>query len=133
MQLHRAREEFDEAGVPIVFIGQATPRQANRFRERLGLDPLPVLADEKRESYKAAGLPRGSASELIGPRSVLSGVKHGARSGVVQGRVIGDARQLGGAMIVLPGGEVVWSHVQEHAGDTVDPEELLDAARAAVG
>jgi hypothetical protein len=36
-------------------------------------------------------------------------------------------------MIVLPGGEVVWSHVQEHAGDTVDPEELLDAARAAVG
>jgi hypothetical protein len=133
MQLHRAREEFDEAGVPIVFIGQATPRQANRFRERLGLDPLPVLADEKRESYKAAGLPRGSAAELIGPRSVLSGVKHGARSGVVQGRVIGDARQLGGAMIVLPGGEVVWSHVQEHAGDTVDPEELLDAARAAVG
>ena len=132
VQLHRAREEFDEAGVRLVLIGQATPRHAAHFRRRLDLEPLPVLADEERESYRAAGLRRGKVSQLLGPRSVLSGIRHGARSGVVQGRVIGDAAQLGGEAVFLPGGEVAWSHKQEHAGDTTDPKRLLEAARAAV-
>lgn len=131
MQLHRAREEFGRAGVRLVLIGQASPRQARHFRDKVGLDPLPVLADAERASYRAAGLKRGNLAQLIGPRSVVSGLKHGARSGVIQGRVIGDAAQLGGEMIVLADGTVAWSHVQEHAGDTVAPEVLLDAARAA--
>ena len=129
MQLHRAREEFDGAGIRLVLIGQASPRQARHFRDKVGLEPLPVLADGERETYRAAGLKRGSVAQLVGPRSMLSGLKHGARSGVVQGRVIGDAAQLGGEMIVLSDGTVAWSHVQEHAGDTVSPEDVLAAAR----
>ena len=132
MQLHRAREKFDEAGVRLVLIGQASPRQAKHFRDKQGIAPLPVLADEDRESYRAAGWRRANAAQLVGPRSVLSGLKHGARSGVVQGRVIGDAAQLGGEMIVSPDGDIVWSHRQENAGDTVDPERLLEAARTAL-
>ena len=132
VQLHRAREQFDRAGVRLVLIGQATPRHAKHFRDKQGVAPLPVLADEERESYRAAGWRRANAAQLVGPRSVLSGLKHGARSGVVQGRVIGDAAQLGGEMIVRPGGEIVWSHRQENAGDTVDPERLLEAARSAL-
>ena len=131
MQLHRAREEFGRAGVRLVLIGQGSPRQARHFRDKVGLDPLPVLADAERASYRAAGLKRGNLAQLIGPRSVVSGLKHGARSGVIQGRVIGDAAQLGGEIIVLADGTVAWSHVQEHAGDTVAPEVLLDAVRAA--
>jgi hypothetical protein len=130
VQLHRAREEFEAAGARLVFIGQATPRHANRFRERLGLDPLQVLADEERRTYRVAGLGRGSATQLVGPRSVLSGLKHGARSGVVQGRPIGDVAQLGGEMIVTPGGAVAWSHAQQHAGDTTSPDDLLEALRS---
>ena len=131
VQLHRAREEFDRAGVRLVLIGQASPRQARLFRDKLGLEPLPVLADDERESYRAAGLKRANLGQLLGPRSMLSGVKHGARSGVMQGRIVGDAAQLGGEMIVLRDGTVAWSHVQEHAGDTIAPEELLSATRAA--
>ena len=131
VQLHRAREKFDQAGIRLVLIGQASPRQASHFRDKLGLEPLPVLADDERASYKAAGLKRANLKQLVGPKSVLSGIKHGARSGVVQGRVIGDAAQLGGEMIVLADGTVAWSHVQEHAGDTTAPEDLLEAARAA--
>ena len=130
MQLHRAREQFEQAGVGLVLIGQASPRQASAFRRKLDLD-LPVLADEERATYKAAGIPRASVGQLLGPKSVLSGVKHGARSGVVQGRVIGDAAQLGGAIIVAPGGEVVYEQVQRNAGDTVEPDALLSAARGA--
>jgi hypothetical protein len=129
VQLHRAREKFDEAGVRLVLIGQATPRHAKHFRDKQGIAPLPVLADEERESYRAAGWRRADAKQLVGPRSVVSGLKHAARSGVVQGRIIGDAAQLGGEMIVRQGGEVAWSHRQENAGDTTDPDQLLEAAR----
>jgi hypothetical protein len=130
VQLHRAREQFEQAGVGLVLIGQASPRQASAFRRKLDLD-VPVLADEERATYKAAGLERANVAQLLGPRSVLSGVKHGARSGVMQGRIIGDAAQLGGAIIVAPGGEVVYEQVQRNAGDTVEPDALLAAARAA--
>jgi len=131
VQLHRAREQFERDGVRLVLIGQATPRHATHFRRKLGLDPLPVLADEERETYRAVGLKRANLTQLVGPRSVLAGVKHGARSGVVQGRIIGDAAQLGGEMIVRQDGSVAWSHVQQNAGDTVAPDELLEAARGA--
>ncbi len=134
MQLHRAREQFDQAGVKLVLIGQATPRQASAFRRKLKID-LPVLADEQRETYKLAGFKRASVSQLLGPKSVISGVKHGARSGVMQGKIIGDAAQLGGAMVIAPGGEVVWQQASANAGDTVEAEELLrhaaEAAQAA--
>jgi hypothetical protein len=134
VQLHRAREQFEQAGAKLVLIGQASPRQAQAFRRKTKID-LPVLADESRQTYKLAGLKRGSVSQLLGPRSVLAGVKHGARSGVVQGRVVGDVAQLGGAMVIRPGGEVAWRHASKNAADTVEPDELLrqatEAAKAA--
>ena len=128
VQLHRAREEFEQAGARLVLIGQATPRHAAHFRRKLGID-LPVLADEDRRTYKLAGFPRASVGQLLGPRSVLSGVKHGARSRVTQGRIIGDAAQLGGAMVIRPGGDVVFRQQSANAGDTIEPPELLEAVR----
>ena len=128
MQLHRAREQFEAAGAKLVLIGQATPRQATAFRRKTKID-LPVLTDEKRRTYKLAGFPRASVSQLLGPKSVLSGVKHGARSGVMQGRIVGDAAQLGGAMVIGPGDEVLFEQRSGHAGDTIEPDELLAAVR----
>ena len=129
MQLHRAHEDFAAQGIDLVLVGQASSRQAAAFRRRMELDPLPVLADEERRTYKLAGLRRADVTQLLGPRSALSGVKHSLRSGVVQGRVIGDAAQLGGAAVIAPGGEVLLHRDQQHAGDTIEPADLL-AARA---
>ena len=129
MQLHRARERFEQAGVRLVLIGQATPRQAAHFRKKLDID-LPVLADEQRTTYKTAGWRKANLGQLLGPRSVAAGVKHTARSGVMQGKVIGDAAQLGGAMIVQSDCSVSWSKTQEHAGDTIEVDDLLAAAAA---
>jgi hypothetical protein len=128
VQLHRAREQFEAAGTKLVLIGQATPRQATAFRRKVKID-LPVLADEDRRTYKLAGFPRASVSQLLGPKSVLSGVKHGARSGVMQGKIIGDAAQLGGAMVIGPGNEVLFTQRSENAGDTIEPGDLLAAVR----
>ena len=132
VELEGARSEFDTAGVRVVLVGQATPRQAAHFRKRLEID-LPVLADEQRESYKAAGAKVATAGELLGPKSVSQGLKKTfeSRGKVHQGRVIGHPAQLGGAMVVAPGGEVTWSHMAENASDNATPDEILAAARQA--
>jgi peroxiredoxin len=130
--LEGARSEFDAAGVRVVLVGQATPRQAAHFRRRLEID-LPVLADEGRESYRAAGAKVATAGELLGPRSVTQGLRRTfeSRGKVHQGRIIGHPAQLGGAMVIAPGGEVIWSHMAEEASDNATPEEILTAARQA--
>jgi peroxiredoxin len=132
VELDKARSEFDAAGVRVVLVGQATPRQAAHFRRRLDID-LPVLADESRETYRAAGAKVATAGELLGPKSVTRGLKatFESRGKVHQGRIIGHPAQLGGAMVVAPGGEVTWSHMAEDASDNATPDEILAAARQA--
>jgi AhpC/TSA antioxidant enzyme len=131
VQLHGARAEFEEAGASLVLIGQATPRHAAQFRRRQGIQ-LPVLADEERVSYKAAGAKVAGITDLFGPMVVAKGALTGARHRVVQTRTIGNAAQLGGAIVVCPGGEIPWSHMSKDAGDNASPEEILAAIRNAV-
>jgi peroxiredoxin len=129
--LDRARQDFKAAGVNLVLIGQGTPRQAAEFRRRQGIQ-LPVLADEDRDSYRAAGTKVGGVTDLFSPRTVAKGALTIARSRKVQGRTVGDANQLGGALVVAPDGRIAWSHVAEDASDNAPPEEILEAARAAI-
>jgi hypothetical protein len=132
VQLHRAREQFEEAGVALVLIGQGSPRQAAHFRDRWEIE-LPVLADRKRESYRAAGAKVATMGELLGPTSFRKGAAKTLGSGgrIRQGRVIGHPAQLGGALVIDRAGAVSWSHMSEDASDNASPEELLEAARKA--
>jgi peroxiredoxin len=130
VQLHRAKEQFDQAGVSLVLIGQLTPRHAAHFRRRLDLD-LPVLADERRASYKAAGAKTATLGELLGPKVIAKGIATQRKTGQVQGRTVGHPAQLGGAMLIEPGGAVAWSHMSEDASDNAEPVATLAAARAA--
>jgi hypothetical protein len=128
--LDRAREELEATGARIVLIGQATPRQAAHFRRRQGLH-LPVLADEKRASYKAAGTKKANGKELLGPRLIARGALATVRTRQLQTRTVGDAAQLGGALVVIPDGSVTWSHMSEDASDNPRPDEILAALQAA--
>jgi hypothetical protein len=128
VQLHRAREDFEGAGAGLVLIGQATPRHAAHFRRRQEIE-LPVLADERRVSYKAIGARMGGAAELLGPQVVAKGLLATVRTGRVQGRPVGNVAQLGAAAVVAPGGRVAWSHISKDASDNAAPEEILDAVR----
>jgi hypothetical protein len=126
--LNRAHEDIEARGVRLVFIGQATPRHAAHFQKRYAPD-VEILADEDRASYKAIGLRRGSVGQLLGPTSVLKGIGRTMTSGTVtvQGRVIGDAAQLGGTFIVLQSGEIAWSHRSKDASDNAEVDEVLAA------
>jgi peroxiredoxin len=131
VQLQRAHDELEGAG-EVVLIGQATPRHAAHIRRRLELE-FPLLADEKRESYRAAGAKIATATELIGPKMLAKGVQESRRSGVVQGRTIGHPAQLGGTLVVETDGKVVWSRMSEDASDNATPEEIIAALERASG
>lgn len=126
MQLHRDRSRFEEAGARLILIGQGSPRHAAYFRRRMGID-LPVLADEERISYQAAGAKLATLAELLGPAVIAKGVVTSARDGVLQGRRIGHPAQLGGAMIVHPDCSIAWTHMSEDASDIARPAEILAA------
>ncbi len=83
--MDRARGDFKAAGVNLVLIGQGTPRQAAEFRRRQGIQ-LPVLADQDRVSYKAAGTKVGGVTDLFSPQTVAKGLLATARTRRTQTR-----------------------------------------------
>jgi peroxiredoxin len=131
MQLHRDREKFDAAGASLVIVGQGTPKHAAHFREQFDLDGLEVLVDPDREAYKLAGTKVATVSELLGPRSMVSGIKRSVSERMVQGPTQGHPAQLGGVLVVAEGGAVAWSYIADNAGDNPPNEEVLAAVKAA--
>jgi hypothetical protein len=87
--------------------------------------------DPDRAAYKLAGTKVATMSELIGPRSVAAGLKRAATERVVQGAVKGHPAQLGGVLVVAPGGKVAWSHIAENAADNPPNDRVLDAVKDA--
>jgi peroxiredoxin len=131
VQLHRHRDEFEEAGARLAVIGQGTPRHAEHFMEEYKLAGTQVLVDPDRKTYKAAGAKIATLDELFSPRTVARAAKVTATERIVQGRTQGHAAQLGGVLVVAPDGAVVWSHLSQDASDNPPTEEVLEAARAA--
>jgi alkyl-hydroperoxide reductase/thiol specific antioxidant family protein len=133
VQLHRDREKFDAAGARLVVIGQGTPKHAAHFRDQFDLDGLEILVDPDRAAYRIAGTKVGSVSELLGPQSMLKGLRTAATERMVQGPTQGSAAQLGGVLVVAQGGEVAWAHLAENAGDNPPNERVLQAVQEARG
>lgn len=126
--MDRARDEIEAAGAGLTLIGQLTPRHAAHFRRRQGIE-LPVLADNDRASYKAAGAKMGSVGDLLGPKVVAKGALTTLQTGRFQTRTIGHPAQLGGAMLIASDGRVAWSHMSRDASDNASSGEILEALR----
>lgn len=129
--MNRELKEIEAHGARLAFIGQATPRHAAHFQRRYAPD-VEIYADEDRATYKALGLRRGSAAQLIGPKSVLKGIARAA-SGTPQGRIIGDAAQLGGTLLVLQDGTIAWEHRSTDASDNPSVEDVTSALTDVLG
>ena len=124
--MDRARKDFDAAGADLVLIGQRTPRHAAHFRRRQKIE-TPVLADEQRASYRAAGAKDGGIGDLFAPKVIAKGALTTLRTGKLQGRTIGDPAQLGGTIVIAPSGEIVFKRMAKDASDNASPEEILAA------
>jgi hypothetical protein len=125
----RAREaELAAAGARLVFVGSGTvPMAADFVRTHAG--PHPVLADPQRRAFAAAGMRRGLGTTLHW--RLVRNAWRALRGGFRQTKVQGDAWQQGGVLVVDAAGRVLHREVDTAAGDPLDLDAVVRAARAA--
>lgn len=128
-ELREILPDIQHAAASLVVVGNGTPEELREFLETTG-SGLTVYTDPSLRVYEALGARRGSARDLIDPKLILNGVR-ALRQGHRPGRVRGDRAQLGGVWVVRAGGEVVYEHTSEIAGDHPPIDEVRDALREA--
>jgi hypothetical protein len=118
--------EFEKAGARVLVIGNGWPAMAKHFAERVGLPAsITLLTDPSRRAYRGAGLKRG-LWRTLGPHAWLPYLRTLLR-GFRQRWTAGDPWQQGGALVLAPGGRVLYRHVSEHPGDQAAVAALLSA------
>jgi hypothetical protein len=73
----------------------------------------------------------GTLSELVGPRSVLRGIRSSVADRVHQGRTVGHPAQLGGVLVVRPDDSIAYAHLADDASDNPPNDEVLAAVARA--
>ena len=125
MQLHRVREEIHARGAELVIIGNGAPNFARAFREDLGIT-TPLFTDPSLTTYRLLEFKRGVTGTLLSPK-VWANAARALSGGFRQGRVKGDAWQLGGVLVVRPDGSVIYRYASAAAGDHPPVSEILRA------
>ena len=121
MREHEAR--FRERGAALAAIGLADQAHARAFRDETGI-AFPLLVDERREAYRAAGLRRASLLHLL-RRDNAAARAEARRQGHRQHRLGRDPFQLGGSFVFGPGDVDRFAHVSRTFGDNAPPASLL--------
>lgn len=127
VQLHRERERVRGKGAELVFVGNGNRHFAQAFKDAYGLDE-PLYVDTRLAAYTALGMKRGilRAFSLGGAASTWRALRSGARQGLTRG----DGWQLGGVLVVRPGGQVAYEYLSEHPGDHPEVSAILGALAA---
>lgn len=109
--------EIRARGADLVIVGNGAPSFAAAFRQdfRLDVPGVVLLTDPDLVAYRAAGMRRGRV-ELLSPRVPLNAIR-AYRSGARQGSIQGDPWQLGGVLVIRPGGDLTYRYVSSEAGD----------------
>jgi len=127
--LRRHQPDFERAGAGIVAIGTGNQQFAAAFVRDEAI-PFPVLIDDRAKAAEAIELGRTSAFALIKP-SVISGRRRAGAAGHSQ-KGLGDRpMQLGATLVIGPGGEVIYAHMDSDVADHAPIEEVLAALGAA--
>jgi hypothetical protein len=123
--------EIRAVGAELLFIGNGKPEHAGWFVDEVGLGPLPVYTDPRRDSFQSAGMKKGLVKTLLSPQVWAAGIR-ALRGGFRQTSTKGDPLQLGGVVVLDRKGAAVWTHVEEFAGDLVETEDVLATLRGHV-
>jgi hypothetical protein len=127
-QLRDTYADFRSAGAQIAAIGLGDRRYARAFREETGI-PFPLLVDEGREAYRAAGLRSGTLLHLL-RRDNFEARARAKAAGHKQHRLGRNPFQLGGSFVFGPGNVDRFAHLSETFGDNASPQSLLAAVRS---
>ena len=123
MREHEA--EFKRKGARLAAIGLGDKNYARLFREETGIT-FPLLIDEERIAYLAAGLGVGSLLHIF--RGDNMAARKSARAhGYRQHKLGKNPFQLGGTFIFSPGDRDIYAHVNKTFGDNPSMADLLAA------
>lgn len=118
-------QEFARKGAQLVAIGLGDANYARQFRDDTGIK-FPLLIDEKKEAYQAAGLGKASVLHLL--RKDNAAARKRAKAGGHRQHKLGkDPFQLGGSFVFVPGNVDRFAHVSETFGDNASVADLLAA------
>jgi hypothetical protein len=124
----RAQEQaFRDRGANLAAIGLGDRIYAQQFREDTGI-AFPLLIDEQRLAYRAAGLRNANMLHLLWSENKTA--RDRAKSaGHRQHRLGQNPFQLGGSFVFGPGNVDRYAHVSRTFGDNATTEALLDTLR----
>ena len=127
--MRRQEEDLDSLGIGVAVvtfeIGQAAQNYVRDTKLR-----WPLLVDETRELYSAYGMAHGTFWNIYGPSAWWIYAKLLLRGRRLV-RVDGDFLQLGGDILIDPGGVVRIHHVGSGPADRPSVESILEVARGA--
>ena len=124
-QLREHEQAFRDKGAGLAAIGLGDRLYARLFREDTGIT-FPLLVDERREAYRAAGLRTASLLHLL-RRDNATARKRARAAGHRQHRIGKNPFQLGGSFVFGPGNVDRYAHISETFGDNASPASLLAA------
>jgi hypothetical protein len=127
-RLRDHQREIEAAGAGIAAIGLGGREYAAAFRVETGIS-FPLLIDETRAAYRAAGLRKGTLWELLLPFNAAARAR-AKREGHRQHKLGKDPFQLGGTFVFAPGDRDPYAHRAKTYGDVATTEELLQAIRS---
>jgi hypothetical protein len=122
----REREKaFRDKGAALAAIGLGGRHYARVFREETGIT-FPLLIDEERRAYRAAGLRSANLLHLLRSDNAASR-KRAQAAGHHQHSLGKNPFQLGGSFVFGPGNVDRFAHISETFGDNASLDALLAA------
>ena len=115
--------EFGHRGARIAAIGLGDRNYAKFFREESRIT-FPLLVDEERQAYRAAGLLSATLLHLLRSDNAVAR-KRARANGHRQHKLGKNPFQLGGSFVFAPGDLDLYAHVSKTFGDTASVAELL--------
>jgi len=123
--LREHEQAFRDKGVALAAVGLGDRNYARMFREETGI-AFPLLIDENREAYRAAGLKSANLLHLL--RSENAAARKRARAGGHHQHKLGqNPFQLGGSFVFGPGNVDRFAHISQTFGDNATVTALLEA------
>ena len=116
---------FREKGARLAAIGLGDVHFARVFREETGIT-FPLLIDERRQAYRAAGLRKASLLHLL-RRDNKRARERAQAAGFRQHRLGKNPFQLGGSLVFGPGNIDRFANFSGTFGDNASPAVLLAA------
>ena len=125
--MRESQQEISGGGASIAAIGLGDRNFASAFKEETGIS-FPLLIDEDREAYRAAGLKLGSVLHLLRSDNAASR-KRAKAAGHRQQGLGKNPFQLGGSFVFGPGNVDLFVHLSETFGDNASVADLIAALR----